>query len=77
MNYISFAKINQVSAKKKPLKNTRKIGKSTGKVREFCQSGKMGTLLSDQIFPHSCTDCRIQGPNALKTLQKDCHCLKI
>ena len=31
------------------LKNTGKIGNTTGKVREFCQSEKVGTLLSAML----------------------------
>ena len=38
--------MDQVFSKEnKTLKNTGKLEKSTGKVREFCQSGKVGTLL--------------------------------
>ena len=32
------------SLKNKTLKNTEKMERDTGKVREFCQSGKVGTL---------------------------------
>ena len=46
MNCVLFAKMDQVfSLKKKHLKNTGKMAKNTGKIREFCQSGKMGTLI--------------------------------
>ena len=40
--------------KTKHLKNTGKMAKNTGKVREFCQSGKVGTLLLNctEILPH-------------------------
>ena len=35
------------SVKKQHIKkNTGKMGKNTGKVREFCQSGKVGTLMT-------------------------------
>ena len=45
MNCVLFAKMDQVfSLKKKTLKNTGKMEEDTGKVREFCQSGKVGTL---------------------------------
>ena len=45
MNYVLFAKMDQVfSLKNKTLKNTGKMEKDTGKVREFCQSRKVGTL---------------------------------
>ena len=46
MNCVLFAKMDQVfSLKNKTLKNTGKMEKDTGKVREFCQSGKVGTLM--------------------------------
>ena len=32
--------------KTKHKKNTGKLEKNTGKVREFCQSGKVGTLMT-------------------------------
>ena len=49
MNCALFAKMDQVFSKEnKTLKKYWKIGekywKSQGKVREFCQSGKVGTL---------------------------------
>ena len=45
MNCVLFAKMDQVfSQENKTLKKCWKIGKNTGKVREFCQSGKVGTL---------------------------------
>ena len=49
MNCVLFAKMDQVFSKEnKTLKKYWKIGekywKSQGKVREFCQSGKVGTL---------------------------------
>ena len=34
-------------------KNTGKMAKNTGKVREFCQSGKVGTL-TGQIEDKAC-----------------------
>ena len=50
MNCVLFAKMDQVFSKEnKTLKKYWKIGekywKSQGKVREFCQSGKVGTLI--------------------------------
>ena len=39
MNCVLFAKMDQVFSLKK------QIIKNTGKVREFCQSGKAGTML--------------------------------
>ena len=50
MNCVLFAKMEQVFSKEnKTLKNTgkleKKYWKSQGKVREFCQSGKVGTLV--------------------------------
>ena len=51
MNCALFAKMNQVfSLKNKTLKNTGKMEKVTGKVREFCQSGKVGTLNISTFF---------------------------
>ena len=51
MNCVLFAKMDQVFSKEnKTLKNTGKLGKNTGKVREFCQSGKVGTLSSKLFF---------------------------
>ena len=48
MNSVLFAKMDQVFSKEnKTLKNTGKLGKNTGKVREFCQAGKVGTLIKD------------------------------
>ena len=39
--------MDQVFSKEnKTLKKYWKIGKNTGKVREFCQSGKVGTLIT-------------------------------
>ena len=44
MNCVLFAKMAQDSSLKiKNLKNTGKMETYTGKVREFCQSGKVGT----------------------------------
>ena len=48
MNCVLFAKVDQVFSLKKnnkTLKKYWKVAKNTGKVREFCQSGKVGTLL--------------------------------
>ena len=49
MNCVLFAKMDQVFSLgnrtlKKYWKNGKKYWKSQGKVREFCQSGKVGTL---------------------------------
>ena len=49
MNCVLFAKMDQVFSKenktlKKYLENWKKYWKSQGKVREFCHSGKVGTL---------------------------------
>ena len=54
MNCVLFAKIYQVLSKEnKTLKKYWKIGekywKSQGKVREFCQSGKVGTLTLSEV----------------------------
>ena len=54
MNCVLFAKMDQVFCKEnKTLKKYWKIGekywKSQGKVREFCQSGKVGTLKLHKI----------------------------
>ena len=53
MNCVLFAKMDQVFSLgnrtlKKYWKNGKKYWKSQGKVREFCQSRKVGTLC---IFP--------------------------
>ena len=45
MTCVSFAKVDQVK-KNKTLKNTGKMEKNTGKVGEFCQSRKVGTMVS-------------------------------
>ena len=45
MNCVLFAKMDQVFSKEnKTPKKYWKIGKNTGKVREFCHSEKVGTL---------------------------------
>ena len=47
MNYVLFAKMGQIYSLKKNKtlnKILEKWKKNTGKVREFCQSGKVGTL---------------------------------
>ena len=45
MNCVLFAKMYQVfSIKNKTLKNIGKMEKDIRKVREFCQSGKVGTM---------------------------------
>ena len=54
MNFV-FAQMDQVSSlKKQNIKNTGKMGKNTGKVREFCQSGKVGTMRRDGCCLHGC-----------------------
>ena len=40
-----------VKKKQKIIKNTGKMAKNTGKVREFCQSGKVGTLMVTWDLP--------------------------
>ena len=55
MNSVLFAKMDQVFSKEnKTLKKYWKFGKkywkSQGKVREFCQSGKVGTLTIDRTI---------------------------
>ena len=57
MNCVLFAKMDQVFSKEnKALKKYWKIGKkywkSQGKVREFCQSGKVGTLIKMVYIVH-------------------------
>ena len=51
MNCVLFAKMDQVSSKEnKTLKKYWNIGKkNAGKVREFCQSGKVGTMASPML----------------------------
>ena len=46
MNCVLFASMDQVFSlkKNKTFKKYWKMAKNTGKVREFCQSGKVGTL---------------------------------
>ena len=48
MNCVLFAKMDQVFSLKKikTLKQNWKMEKITGKVREFCQSGKVGTMFT-------------------------------
>ena len=47
MNCVLFAKMDQVFIKtKQNIKKLPENGEKTGKVREFCQSGKMGTMKS-------------------------------
>ena len=55
MKCVLFAKMDQVFSLgnrtiKKYWKNGKKYWKSQGKVREFCQSGKVGTLLAKNWF---------------------------
>ena len=52
MNCVLFAKMDQVlSLKNETLKKYYwKMEKNTGKVKEFCQSGKVGTLYERFIF---------------------------
>ena len=50
MNCALFAKMDQIFSLKKKQnikKDTGKMAKNTGKVREFCQSVKVGTLMYD------------------------------
>ena len=48
MNNVLFAEMDQVFSLKKKQQNIKRIlekwKKNTGKVREFCQSGKVGTM---------------------------------
>ena len=44
MNCVLFAKMDEVFSLKKTLKNNGKMEKHSGKVGEFCQSGKVGTM---------------------------------
>ena len=44
MNHVLCAKMDKVFSLKKTLKKYWKMEKNTGKVREFCQSGKVGTM---------------------------------
>ena len=46
MNFVLFAKMDQVFSKENKTlkKNTGKLERNTGKVREFCHSGKVGTM---------------------------------
>ena len=51
MNCVLLAKMDQVfSSKSKAIKHTAKVGGGdTTKVGEFCQSGKVGTMLTQKI----------------------------
>ena len=50
MNCVLLAKMDQVfSSKSKTIKHTAKVGENTTKVLEFCQSGKVGTMLTQKI----------------------------
>ena len=49
MDCVLFAKMDQVFSKENiTLKKYWKIGKNTGKVREFCHSGKSGNPVLDK-----------------------------
>ena len=51
MNCVLFAKMDQVfSLKNKTLKKYWKMGKNTGKVREFCQAEKVETMISVKVL---------------------------
>ena len=51
MNSVLFAKMDQVfSLKNKTLKITGKMEKDTGKIGEFCQSEKVGTLYNNDPY---------------------------
>ena len=54
MNCALFATMDQIFSLKKQniKKNTGKMAQNTGKVREFCQSGKVGTLTLVQRLSH-------------------------
>ena len=63
MNCVLFAKMDQVfSLNNKTLKKYWKMEKDTGKVREFCQSRKVGTLIMEHPPPH------VDRQTPLKTL---------
>ena len=49
MNSVLFAKMDQVFSKEN--KTLKKFSKSQGKVREFCQSGKVETLQICHLNP--------------------------
>ena len=55
MSCALFAKMDQIfSLKKQNIKKIlEKMAKDTGKVREFCQSGKVGTLINQKGNPGS------------------------
>ena len=54
MNCVLFAKMDTVfSYKKENIKNTGKMGKILEKVREFCQSGKVGTMILSPFYVHA------------------------
>ena len=61
MKCVLFVHMDKLQLKNQNiLKNTGKIEKYTGKVGEFCQSGKLGTMLMPLLVPshihfHSCT----------------------
>ena len=65
MNCVLFTKMDQVFSKESKTlkKNTgkleKKYWKSQGKVREFCQSGKVGTLI---------TETRVKISNKIKQI---------
>ena len=63
MNSVLFAKMDQVFSFKK----NKTLKKNTGKVREFCQSGKVGTMYYDSTIQDR--DLQ-QKPNNTKLAQK-------
>ena len=72
------AKMDQVFSKEnKTLKKYWKIGKkyckSQGKVREFCQSGKVGTLASEMLFNLSLLCLDFKYPQKSHFCKKACH----
>ena len=57
MNYVLFAKMGQVfSLKYETMQNTGKRKRNTGKVREFCQSGKVGNMKSSMCDFYECVE---------------------
>ena len=81
MNCVLFAKMDQVFSKEnQTLKKYWKIGekywKSQGKVREFCQSGKVGTL-TVHLGVHMHLHCSHQVHAQSSVHRCVCFCLSI
>ena len=74
MNCVVFAKMDQVFSLKKTLKKYLKNGKNTGnlgKVREFCLSGKVGTMLQSCV----CSPDLLCGNKHRQTDKLPMYCL--